>query len=96
MKGLPASFQVDVDAAVAILQKHGAKEIYLFGSLATGEYSENSDIDMAVRGIDPAVYLQAYADLSFSIERRIDLLNMETQERFSAMLFRQKELIRVA
>ncbi|MBP7585069.1 MAG: nucleotidyltransferase domain-containing protein [Spirochaetes bacterium] len=30
---------------------HRGTEVYLFGSLARGEFDENSDIDLAVKGL---------------------------------------------
>lgn len=93
---ISSPFKEDIDSAVSILRKYGVKEIYIFGSLADGTYNDNSDIDIAVRGLKPELYLKAYSELSFNITRKIDLLNMDTQERFVQMLDNLKELIRVA
>jgi len=89
-------FKEDLEAAISILRKYEVSEIFLFGSLADGTYHENSDIDIAVKGLKPELFLKAYADLSFHINRNVDLLNMDTQERFTEMLHSMKELIRVA
>ena len=36
----------------AILKRHGATEIYVFGSHAKGTATSESDLDLAVTGID--------------------------------------------
>jgi predicted nucleotidyltransferase len=93
---IPSPFKEDLEAAILILRKYGVSEVFIFGSLADGTYHENSDIDIAVKGLKPELFLKAYADLSFHINRNVDLLNMDTQERFTEMLHSMKELIRVA
>lgn len=47
---LPPSYKRDLERALEILRGFGCTEIYLFGSLARGEFRERSDIDLAVRG----------------------------------------------
>jgi len=93
---IPSPFREDLESAISILQKYGVTEIYIFGSLADGTYNENSDIDIAVKGLKPELFLKAYSDLSFNVNKKVDLLNMDTQERFAGMLGDLKELIRVA
>ena len=93
---IPSPFKEDIEAAISILRKYGVSEIFIFGSLADGTYHEHSDIDIAVKGLKPELFLKAYADLSFNINRNVDLLNMDAQERFTEMLYNSKELIRVA
>lgn len=67
-------------AAKLLKEKFGAKEVILFGSLARrGDFSLYSDVDLAVRGVDPLRFYAAGAaiervDLSF----QIDLVELET------------------
>jgi predicted nucleotidyltransferase len=93
---IPSPFKEDLDAAIRILENFGATEIYIYGSLADGSYHENSDIDIAVKGLKPELYLKACVDLSFNVKRKIDLLNMDTRARFAGVLEELKELVRVA
>lgn len=93
---IASPFKEDLESAISILRKYGVTEIYIFGSLADGSFNEISDIDIAVKGLKPELYLKAYSDLSFNIKRGIDLLNMDTQEKFAEMLNNLKELVRVA
>ena len=32
-------------------KENGANEVFIFGSIANGKFNENSDIDIAVKGI---------------------------------------------
>lgn len=55
---------------------YGAERIYLFGSYARGEATENSDIDLRVdkgtiRGISLGGLLE---DIQASLEKKVDLL----------------------
>ena len=43
-------YSQDIKLAIKILKTEGCTEIYLFGSLAEGDFREDSDIDLAVKG----------------------------------------------
>ena len=47
-KQLPAGIKKDIDIAKRILLEEGCKEIYIFGSITEGTFTEASDIDIAV------------------------------------------------
>jgi predicted nucleotidyltransferase len=48
-----------IDAAADILKAFGVTEVYLFGSAAHGSLRPDSDVDLAVSGIPPAVFFKA-------------------------------------
>ncbi|WP_324670171.1 nucleotidyltransferase domain-containing protein [Geochorda subterranea] len=50
-----AQARSSLPALVETLSQYGATEIYLFGSLCTGEFHLASDIDLGVRGIPLSV-----------------------------------------
>lgn len=68
------------EAAALLKVKYGAERVVCFGSLARAEpFSQYSDIDLAVWGLDDQVFYQAVAqllDLDPTIS--IDLLRGET------------------
>ena len=67
-----------VEQAAAVLKSCGAKEVYLFGSAATGRLREDSDIDMAVSGLPPGVFFEAWGRAVRSFPRReMDLLCLD-------------------
>lgn len=64
--------------ASELAKTFGAKKIVLYGSLATGNFTRWSDIDIAVWGIQPTVFYRAVAFTSgFSSIWRIDLVDAE-------------------
>jgi predicted nucleotidyltransferase len=64
-------------AAELLRNRYGAREVVLFGSLATGSFTELSDVDLAVRGIDAADYFAALADLMALFGGPVDLVRLE-------------------
>lgn len=64
----------------ALCKSHKVKSLYAFGSVVTGKFNEDSDIDMIVdfSDVDLLDYADNYFDLKFSLEdkfnRRVDLL----------------------
>lgn len=93
---IPESHKKDIRTAVDILNREGCKEIYLFGSLAKGDYSERSDIDLAVKGIEKKSFFKILGKLLIALDHPVDLINLEKEDRFSAMLKKKGVLVRVA
>ena len=60
------------------------KELYLFGSSLSTNYSSDSDVDLLVdfKSLSPTEYAKSYFDLKFSLEkilgRDIDLLEQKS------------------
>ena len=48
---LPDELKREISVAAEILLSDGCKEVYLFGSLANGDYTPESDIDLATVGL---------------------------------------------
>lgn len=66
-------------AAKRILcEGHGARRVILFGSLARGDVTERSDVDLAVEGLRSAEYFTAIADLQGLFDSPVDLVEVET------------------
>lgn len=69
---------VEVEAIAKLLQERfGATKIVVFGSLVKDRFGEDSDIDIAVEGIDSKSLWDAYAEISQCSQRFIDLKAME-------------------
>jgi hypothetical protein len=63
------------------LDQHGAKlgisEAYVFGSVTRpGRFHEESDVDVAVEGIDAESFFRAMSLLSSLLERSVDLVKL--------------------
>lgn len=80
----------------ALLRAAGAREVYLFGSLAQGREHEGSDVDLAVSGLPPEVFYATMARLSDLFERNVDLVDLDDPSPFVAYLKEKGVLRRVA
>lgn len=85
-----------IKAAAATLKASGAREVYLFGSAATGTMREGSDIDLAVSGLPPENYFRALALAGDVLKRPIDLVDLDEENAFTRYLKQEGELVRVA
>lgn len=94
---VPTEFRADLKRAIEVLREHGAAEIYLFGSLVHpwGD-SEPNDMDIAVSGLPPRRFLHAYGILLGELEHRFDLVDLDSDDRFSRTIRTRGELERVA
>jgi uncharacterized protein len=60
-----------------LVERYGASRVVLFGSLATGDFRESSDVDLAVEGLGAGEYFPALADLMELLECPVDLVRRE-------------------
>lgn len=89
LNNLPYSFQEDIKKATKILKENGAKEVFIFGSIANGKFNENSDIDIAVKGLKENDFYRIASILMFELENEFDLIDLDDKEnRFSQMLLK--------
>lgn len=93
---LPPDLRHDVDQAIGYLKSVGCTEIFLFGSVAVGDFSDTSDLDIAVRGIRPSVFFEVYGELMSRVSRPVDLIDLDLQQRFGSQLIAHAVLRRVA
>ncbi len=84
-----------IEKAAEVLRAAGAREIYLFGSAATGAMREGSDIDLAVSGLPPEVFYKVMAQVADILGRSVDLVDLDEVNPFTRYLKEQGELQRV-
>ena len=75
LENLPDSYQKDIKKATQILKENGAKEVFIFGSIANGKFNENSDIDIAVKGLNEKNFYKVASILMFELENEFDLID---------------------
>lgn len=92
----PRPVQDDLTSAIEYLKSVGCKEVFVFGSTARGDYKEDSDLDIAVRGISAEKFFAVYGELMSRLSRPVDLVDLDLQERFGKQLLAGSELRRVA
>jgi predicted nucleotidyltransferase len=82
-------------AAVALIEA-GAREVYLFGSSASGVDRPESDIDLAVVGLPPESFFRAVGLARRVLKRPVDLVDLDEPSPFTDYLRESGELRRVA
>jgi len=92
---LPEAVREDVDRAVRILKEAGCTEVYVFGSVAEGEYHEGSDLDLAVRGCPPERFYELAGTLLCELEHLVDLIPLDDADPFTRFLQEEGALVRV-
>jgi uncharacterized protein len=71
----------EAESAVTLLRdRFGATSAIVFGSLVKDKFGEDSDIDLAVEGIEPTRFFEALAAVNQCSKRWIDLKPMELLE----------------
>lgn len=61
-----------------IAEKYGLERVYLFGSLTDPErFHSDSDIDLAVLGLESSRFLDAWGDVEIMLEHPFDLVRLE-------------------
>lgn len=85
-----------LDRAAAALKAAGAREVYLFGSAASGTLHEGADIDLAVTGLPPEKFFRAMGEAAQILQRPLDLIDLDEKNLFTEYLKKKGKLLRVA
>lgn len=75
-----AAAQATADAhriAALLQERYGVSRVLLFGSLARGRFTQESDIDLAVAGLPEAAFFTAMADANTCTRHWVDLKPLE-------------------
>ena len=84
---------------IPIAEKYGVLRIYLFGSYARGDNTENSDVDLRidkgnVKGMEMAALL---LDLEDALGKSVDLISTTTlDEQFLNSISKEEQLLYAA
>jgi len=93
---IPLEYQKDLEKAISIFKRYGCTEVYIFGSLAKGSFSKNSDMDFAVKGLKKGEYYKVGALLNMEMEHNFDLIKLDTDDSFSKFIAENEVFLRVA
>ena len=85
----------EIDTIVEIIKEAGGKEAYIFGSVARGEDTEVSDIDVGVRGVPKDLFFKLSGRIMLALNRTVDLVDLDEETRFTKRLFENEVLARV-
>ena len=84
-----------IQKAANCLKEAGAREVYVFGSVAARRMSNNSDVDMAVSGLLPEKFFAAAGKAADCIGRPLDLIDLDEITPFTQYLKGERVLKRV-
>ncbi len=93
---LPMELRDDVRTAARILIEEGCREVYLFGSVAAGTFTDESDIDLATVGLSKERFFTAYGRVLAKVRRAVDLVALDYDHDFGHRLREAGTLTRVA
>ncbi len=88
--------QSEIDKAVAILLRNGAREVYLFGSHARGDASPESDLDLAIRGMPPEHFYRAVGEICSTLSVPADIVDLDDSSPSLDYLREHGDFLRVA
>lgn len=87
------AYKIAQRCAKVLVDKFGARRVYLFGSLAEDVFRRSSDIDLVVEGLDPAIFFKAYAEISrLAGKFNVDLIPFEAYK-YRAEIFEKGKLL---
>ena len=92
---LPETYQKNIRRAVEILKGAGCTDIFLFGSLATGNIRGESDIDLATRGCPKGKFFHLLGRLLLDLDYPVDLVNLDGRDAFARYLEKEGELLQI-
>jgi predicted nucleotidyltransferase len=85
----------ELESAVRILKELGAKEVFVFGSQASGKARDDSDLDIAVSGLPPENFFKALAILIFDLNHPVHLIDLDEPSLFTSYLRSKGEMVSV-
>jgi len=69
--------------------------VFIFGSAVKGRLRPESDVDMAVEGLPPAVYFTAVSKVTDILGRPVDLVDLDDRTPIVRYLLASGELVSV-
>jgi predicted nucleotidyltransferase len=66
LQKIPQTYREDIENAAVLLKNEGCRAVFLFGSLVTGTYHEDSNIDIGIKGLKPEKFFRTYSKLDVS------------------------------
>jgi len=85
-----------IERAAALLREEGAREVYVFGSVAAGRQRAGSDLDIAVAGLPPERFFRAVGRLLTELPVSVDLIDLDRSSPVTDRLRDSGSLRRVA
>jgi predicted nucleotidyltransferase len=75
----------DKDVIIRCAKKYNVTAIYLFGSSIKAE-AQAHDIDLGVKGINPALFFKFYGELMRHLSKPVDLVDLSYKTLFNELV----------
>jgi predicted nucleotidyltransferase len=81
-------------ALVEIVRQFDVEKVVIFGSITNKErFSQRSDIDIGLIGVKKEDFFKLYSRLSDRIDWPIDLIDLDDDPKFKAMVLEKGEIV---
>ena len=94
-EAIPDEYRADVNRAVEICKAEGCREVYVFGSVATGQHRPRSDLDIGVRGCPTGRFYHLLGRLMDELTHPVDLVDLDLETRVTEFLEQEGQLLHV-
>jgi predicted nucleotidyltransferase len=92
---VPDDYRADITRAVGICKEEGCREVYVFGSVATGRLRPWSDLDIGVRGCPSGRFYHLLGRLMDELTHPVDLVDLDLETRMADFLEQEGQLLHV-
>ena len=92
---IPDEYRADVARAVEICKAEGCRDVFIFGSVATGQHRPQSDLDIAVRGCPTEHFYRLLGRLMDELSHPVDLVDLDLETRVAEFLEQEDQLVQV-
>ena len=92
---IPDEYRADVARAVEICKAEGCRDVFIFGSVATGQHRPQSDLDIGVRGCPPEHFYLLLGRLMDELAHPVDLVDLDLETRVAEFLEQEDQLVQV-
>jgi len=73
-----------------LANQFGFHKAYIFGSvIKTGKFGQNSDVDIAIKGLNKFMQYKLVASLSSLIDREVDVILLEDECHFKDVIIKE-------
>ena len=94
-KAISPEYRSDVARAVNICKAEGCRDVFIFGSVATGRNQPRSDLDIAVSGRPPESFYHLLGRLMDELTHPVDLVDLDLETRVAEFLEQEGQLVHV-